>query len=304
MFSRRSGSAHRGERSLALERLAESEARLRWALEHLDEVQESERRGLAIDLHDDALPALSAVGLRLALARERCDDEDVREHLSQSGADLRAARIRLRYLMLDLIPGALEREGLGNALRHRLDPMKLLNGTEHELHDRVGRQPSAGGGRRALPDRAGGIAQRHLWSRSRSALARPPRSRGPRPAGRGSAFRACSDGDPHRRPLADLRQGGAAVGRLGNQRQLGPSADRVGQALTAKAGGPPRRGPESALLALNCVYRLEGRRASSDRTIYRRWQACVETPPARQFHRAADRGASRHVLLLESPQTR
>ena len=34
--------------------------------------------------------------------------------------------------------------------------------------------------------------------------------------------------------LADLRQGGASVGRLGDQRQLGPCANRVSQALTVK----------------------------------------------------------------------
>jgi signal transduction histidine kinase len=133
------------ERSLALDRLADSERRLRRALEHLLQVQANERRGLAIDLHDDALPALSAIGLQLQMARDRCDDEEVRERLSQSEADLRAARVRLRHLMLDLIPDALEREGLGSALRHRLEQMKDLNGIEYELHDRLGRQPSAAG---------------------------------------------------------------------------------------------------------------------------------------------------------------
>ncbi|MGB0093410.1 MAG: sensor histidine kinase [Solirubrobacteraceae bacterium] len=133
------------ERASALERMAESERRLRRAFEHLLHVQENERRGLAIDLHDDALPALSAIGLRLQMARDRCDDEDVREHLGRSEADLRAARVRLRHLMLDLIPDALQREGLGSALRHRLEQMKELNGIEYELHDRLGRQPSAAG---------------------------------------------------------------------------------------------------------------------------------------------------------------
>jgi hypothetical protein len=34
--------------------------------------------------------------------------------------------------------------------------------------------------------------------------------------------------------LADPHQGGASVGGLGDQRQLGPGADRVSQALTIK----------------------------------------------------------------------
>ena len=134
-----------GERSQALKRLAGSERQLRRALEHLLEVQENERRGLAIDLHDDALPALSAIGLQLEMARERSDDEHAREHLGQAEADLRAARVRLRHLMLDLIPDALEREGLGGALHHRLEQMKELNGIDYELHDRLRQQPSAAG---------------------------------------------------------------------------------------------------------------------------------------------------------------
>jgi signal transduction histidine kinase len=135
--------AFEGERSLALERLAESDRRLRRALEHLVRVQENERRGLATDLHDDALPALSGIGLQLELVRGLSDNDEVRERLGDAEAELRATRIRLRHLMLDLIPDALEREGLGSALRHRLEQMEQLNGIEYELFDHLGRQPSA-----------------------------------------------------------------------------------------------------------------------------------------------------------------
>ena len=135
--------AFESERSLALERLAESDRRLRRALEQLLRVQENERRGLAIDLHDDALPALSGIGLQLELVREGAEDDHVRDRLGLAEADLRAARVRLRHLMLDLIPDALEREGLASALRHRLEQMEELNGIEFELHDHLVRQPSA-----------------------------------------------------------------------------------------------------------------------------------------------------------------
>jgi len=131
------------ERSLALERLAQSDRRLRRALEHLLQVQENERRGLAIDLHDDALPTLSGIGLQLELARERCEAADTRSRLGRAEQELRAARIRLRHLMLDLLPDALEREGLAGALRHRLEQMAKLNAIDYELHDRFGIQPSA-----------------------------------------------------------------------------------------------------------------------------------------------------------------
>ena len=73
--------AFENERSLALERLADSDHRLRRALEHLLRVQENERRGLAVDLHDDALPALSGIGLQLELVREGSRDDHVRDRL-------------------------------------------------------------------------------------------------------------------------------------------------------------------------------------------------------------------------------
>ncbi len=130
------------QRWLALEDLAASDRRLRKSLDHLLHVQQNERRGLAIDLHDDALPALSAIGLQLELARERCQDPDVCERLSQAEVELRATRVRLRHLMLDLVPEVLRQEGLGYVLRHRLEQMQGLSGLDYELIDRVGKQPS------------------------------------------------------------------------------------------------------------------------------------------------------------------
>ncbi len=130
------------QRSRALEHLAATDRQLRRTLAHLLHVQENERRGLAIDLHDDALPALSAIGLQLELAGMRCQDPDVGERVSQAEAELRATRVRLRHLMLDLVPEALRQEGLGAVLRKRLEQMQGLSGLDYELVDRVGKRPS------------------------------------------------------------------------------------------------------------------------------------------------------------------
>ena len=62
--------------------------------------------------------------------------------LAQAEAELRAARLRLRYLMLDLVPEALQHEALGSVLRRRLEQMQGLTGVDYELLDRVGTQPS------------------------------------------------------------------------------------------------------------------------------------------------------------------
>jgi signal transduction histidine kinase len=126
------------QRTLALQRLRGSERSLRRTLDHLLHVQENERRGLAMDLHDDALPALSAVNLQLELTSEQSDDAVVRDRLERAEADLRAITSRLRHLTFDLLPEALAREGLGGAVRHRLELMHELTGIEYELRDRIG----------------------------------------------------------------------------------------------------------------------------------------------------------------------
>jgi signal transduction histidine kinase len=126
------------QRTATLERLRESEGRLRRALDRLVDVQENERRGLAMDLHDDALPALAAVNLQVELAAERCPDDDAGRRLERATRELRATTARLRHLTFDLLPEALAREGLGGALRHRLERMQALSGINYQLRDRVG----------------------------------------------------------------------------------------------------------------------------------------------------------------------
>jgi signal transduction histidine kinase len=131
------------QRSSALSRLAASERRLHQALEQLLHVRENERRGLAMDLHDDVLPALAGVTLQLELARGQSRDRELGERVKQAEGELRSARLRLRHLMFDLVPEALAQEGLGGALRHRLAQMHDLTGVDVELDDSVGREAAA-----------------------------------------------------------------------------------------------------------------------------------------------------------------
>jgi signal transduction histidine kinase len=130
------------QRTLALRRLAESERRLRRTLNHLLHVQENERRGVAMDLHDDALPALAAVTLLVELASGQCQSDGAAERLERAQLELRALSARLRSVTFDLLPEALAREGLGSALRHRLEQLRAQSGLEYDLRDRVARAPS------------------------------------------------------------------------------------------------------------------------------------------------------------------
>jgi signal transduction histidine kinase len=127
------------QRTTALERLGHSEQRLRRALDHLVHAQETERRALASDLHDDALPALAAVNLQLELVDGLSTDAAVHDRLQRAERELRSITSRLRHLTFDLLPEALAREGLGGALRYRLDLMHELSGIDYELRDRVGK---------------------------------------------------------------------------------------------------------------------------------------------------------------------
>lgn len=131
------------ERSNAVQRLAASEQRLRRTLEQLVQVKDIERRRLAGDLHDDAVPALAAISLQLELARGRCQDGELSERLERAEADLRAAVARLRHVIFDLMPEALAKEGVGPALHHRLEQMRELSGVDYQLRDRIGTSASS-----------------------------------------------------------------------------------------------------------------------------------------------------------------
>ena len=107
----------------------EAEDKLRWSLDvlrrtlqqrrelatRLETAQEEERRRIAADIHDDPIQVMSAVDMRLQL---------LVQHPEQIGAadliaierDVRDAIERLRHLLFELRPAALEREGLGPAL--------------------------------------------------------------------------------------------------------------------------------------------------------------------------------------------
>lgn len=131
------------QRRRALEELAGSERRLRRTLELLVGAQDNERRRLASDLHDDALPMLAGVSLQLELARERSTEPAVQARLARAEEELRAGAARVRNLMFDLRPEALASQGPGAMLRQQLERMRELNGIDYELLDRLGRGPSA-----------------------------------------------------------------------------------------------------------------------------------------------------------------
>lgn len=83
------------------------------------DAQEDERRRIAVDVHDDPLQAVTALGLRLELLKPHVDPEGA-ELLGKLGATVERAQTSLRTLLFELRPPSLDREGLAAAIRDDL----------------------------------------------------------------------------------------------------------------------------------------------------------------------------------------
>ena len=112
---------------LSLQVVDETRQRL---LERLSRVVEEERRRIGSDIHDDALQVLAGLGIRIQLMAERVDDPGHKQSLGDISAALGEAGRRLRRLVFDLRPDALEL-GLGPALRFYFE--QTATGVDPEL---------------------------------------------------------------------------------------------------------------------------------------------------------------------------
>lgn len=132
------------ERKLAERRLAENqqstERRRQMAL--LVHAQEEERRKIASDIHDDSIQAMTATSLRLQQLRRRLTDPPQLELLGKLDEAVRESIGRLRRLMFDLRPAALDRSGLSAALRELLERLKGDSGVDFSLEDRAAVEPA------------------------------------------------------------------------------------------------------------------------------------------------------------------
>jgi PAS domain S-box-containing protein len=87
----------------------------------LEEAQEEERRRIAADIHDDSIQVISAADLRAQALAQRIDDPELRAEALALHETLRDAVERLRHLLFELRPPALDRDGIVAALRQYLD---------------------------------------------------------------------------------------------------------------------------------------------------------------------------------------
>jgi PAS domain S-box-containing protein len=120
------------------ERALQERRRLVW---HLVDAQETERRRIAWDVHDDSIQAMVAVGMRLQLLADRLPDEH-RRAVRAMDESVRTAVARLRTLVSRLRPPELDQHGLAGALAGFLDEVVSGWGLAHALTDELTAEPS------------------------------------------------------------------------------------------------------------------------------------------------------------------
>lgn len=122
-----------------IERRQAEQARL---LAELVAAEEETRRRIALDIHDDTAQAVAAAGLRLdALAAELEDPAD-REAAANARSALAEANRRLRRLLFELRPPALDHAGLASALEQYLTDSFNEDGFDWLVENRLDEEPS------------------------------------------------------------------------------------------------------------------------------------------------------------------
>lgn len=110
--------------------------------DHLVQAQETERRRIAWDVHDDSIQAMVAVGMRLELLADRVPEEYAAE-LQRLDTSVREAIGRLRSLTFRLHPPGIDRHGLVEGLASHLEDMVGSSwGMAYSLSHELEREPT------------------------------------------------------------------------------------------------------------------------------------------------------------------
>src|ERR1700682_3630666 len=110
-------------------------------LVHLVRAQETERLRIASDIHDDSIQAMAAAALRLQQLRKRLRTEAEVEALDRLEDAFQGAISRLRHLMFNLRPVALDRSGLAAALQVHLEQIQSGGSVVVEMENHLTTEP-------------------------------------------------------------------------------------------------------------------------------------------------------------------
>ena len=119
----------------AFDALRKADAERGRLLTHLVKAKEEERRRVASEIHDDSVQVMTSVALGLERLGRRANDPEQAEALARLEARTRDAIARLRSMVFQLRPPALDEAGLDAALRLYLEELKVETGLEYELRN-------------------------------------------------------------------------------------------------------------------------------------------------------------------------
>jgi PAS domain S-box-containing protein len=111
-------------------------------VQRLVTAQEEERLRIANDIHDDSIQLMTAVGMRLALLRSQLRECEEAGTVAKLEETVQEAIVRLRNLIFELRPAALDREGLSPALREYIVTSHREDAPEVSLKDELQAEPS------------------------------------------------------------------------------------------------------------------------------------------------------------------
>ena len=126
----------------SLERLRRTDEERRRLLSKVVAAQEEERRRIAGEIHDDSVQVMAAVGIRLENLRRQLQDDEQGTTIDQVQRTVQLAIDRLRRLLFELRPMALDREGLVGALRTYLEQVTQDTDLGYRLENRLLSEPS------------------------------------------------------------------------------------------------------------------------------------------------------------------
>src|SRR5215213_511519 len=122
-----------------IEQRQEAQARL---LAELVAAEEETRRRIAVDIHDDTAQAVAAAGLRMDALAAALEDPDERDAVLKARTALIEANRRLRRLLFELRPPALDEAGLGAALELFLTDSFAHDGFDWRVENRLDDEPA------------------------------------------------------------------------------------------------------------------------------------------------------------------
>lgn len=111
-------------------------------LAYLIQAQEDERAVIAGDIHDDSVQAMTAVAMRLEMFGRGLTDPVMVERHQKLEETVRLAIGRLRRLLFQLHPPALERDGLASTIRAYLEQAFQPGVCEHVVTDEMNQEPA------------------------------------------------------------------------------------------------------------------------------------------------------------------